>query len=616
MCSKIILVYKILIGGILLKREGQIQVHSENIFPVIKKWLYSDKDIFLRELVSNACDAIKKLERIISLGETEISNYVPRININVDKEKKQLTISDNGLGMTEDEVEKYITQIAFSGAEEFIEKYQEKGNTDIGIIGHFGLGFYSAFMVSNSVEIETLSYKENAKPVHWQSDGSYTYEIGDGERKNFGTTITLNVSEDSVDFLDEFKIREILRKYCHFMPYEIYLNPKNTEEDKPTNNTSPLWKKSPKDCTDEEYKEFYQEVFFDMNPPLFWIHLNVDYPFNLKGILYFPKQSDKIEVVPGQIKLFSNQVYIAENIKEVVPEFLMLLKGIIDCPDMPLNVSRSFLQNDGDLAKISRHITKKVSDKLHSIFNNERSQYENYWEDISPFIKFGCIKDEKFYEKAKDIVLFKTINGDYQTLNEFVKSEDDKIYYVSDQNSQAQYVNMFRDNNMNAVILNHKIDPSFISFIEYKEQNVKFVRIDSDISDALKDPSKNSDSGSLIEKFKKCLNDDNVDVESTHLKSSNVPAVILISEHERRLDDMSKIYGAPFGQNIKPKTKLVLNLENDIVKSIDSIGEGRLDDVCKYIYDLALISHRQLSSEELSEFISRSTKLLELTIKN
>lgn len=598
-----------------MKREGKIQVHSENIFPVIKKWLYSDKDIFLRELISNACDAIKKLQRLSSFNEVNVELQNPRIEVVVDKEKKQLRVSDNGIGMTEEEVEKYITQIAFSGAEEFIKQYKDKGDSDIGIIGHFGLGFYSAFMVSDSVEIETLSYKENASPVHWTSDGSYTYEISEGARKDVGTTIILNISDESQSFLEEFKIREILKKYCQFMPYEIFLNPKNDKEETPVNNTEPLWKKAPRECTDEEYKKFYSETFMDINPPLFWIHLNVDYPFNLKGILYFPKQNDKLEVMPGQIKLFSNQVYIADNIKEVVPEFLMLLKGVIDCPDMPLNVSRSFLQNDGELAKISRHITKKVSDKLNSIFSNDRPQYEGYWDDISPFIKFGCIKDEKFFEKVKDIILFKTINNDYQTLSEYIKTDDNKIYYVSDENVQSQYVRMFKDNNLNAVILDHRIDPSFISFIEYKEPDTKFVRVDSDISNALKDESKNESNSSIVEKFKSALNNPGLDIEVSHLKSSSTPAVIVVSEHERRLEEMSKIYGMSFGQSLNPKTKLILNLENEIIKSIENIPEEQTNFICKYVYDLALMSHRQLSPDELSEFIRECTELLNKTIK-
>ncbi|MBQ9460506.1 MAG: molecular chaperone HtpG, partial [Clostridia bacterium] len=419
-----------------MKKEGQIKVDSENLFPIIKKWLYSDRDIFIREVVANACDAIKKYQSLCQIGEAENDNIAPKIEVTLDPEAKTITVSDNGIGMTEDEVEKYIAQIAFSGAQEFLDKYKDKTDAEGGIIGHFGLGFYSSYMVAENVEIETLSYLKDAKPVHWESNGSHTYEISDGTRTEKGTSVILHISEDGKEFLSEYKMREILRKYCHFMPYEIYFNtikkPDESEkkEDKPDsapslpkpiNNTSPLWLKAPKDCTTEEYEDFYRETFTDMNLPLFWIHLNVDYPFRLKGILYFPKQTDKLQVMPGEIKLFANQVYIADNIKEVVPEFLMLLKGVIDCPDLPLNVSRSFLQNDGEVAKISRHITKKVADKLTSVFNNERKSFESYWDDISPFIKFGCIKDEKFYEKIKDIILFKNLEGEYKTFAELPK---------------------------------------------------------------------------------------------------------------------------------------------------------------------------------------------------
>lgn len=482
-----------------MQKEGQIKVSSENIFPIIKKWLYSDKDIFLREIVANACDAIKKYQSLCSIGEAENDGIKPRIEIIADKNAKTLTVTDNGIGMTADEVEKYITQIAFSGAEEFIEKYKDKSEDNAGIIGHFGLGFYSSYMVSESVEIETLSYQPNSQPVHWVSDGSTTYEITDGTRTQHGTSIIMHITEDEEEFLDKDKLRDLLLKYCHFMPYEIYLNPAEEEavvtkdadgneikhDAKPVNNTTPLWLKAPRDCTDEEYKEFYVEAFHDFNEPLFWIHLNVDYPFNLKGILYFPKQTDKLQVMPGEIKLYSNQVYIADNIKEVVPEFLMLLKGVIDCPDIPLNVSRSFLQNDGEVAKISKHITKKVADKLSSMFKNDRETYEKYWDDIAPFIKFGCIKDEKFYDRVKDIILFKTISGEYKTFADCPK-QGDKIFYVTDESVQAQYIDMFKANGLDAVLLTHTIDTHFISFLEYKESGTKLARIDSELGDALK----------------------------------------------------------------------------------------------------------------------------------
>ncbi len=607
-----------------MKREGQIKVHSENIFPIIKKWLYSDKDIFLRELVSNGSDAIKKLERLQGIGEAEIGEFSPRIDVCVDKENRTITISDNGIGMTEEEVEKYITQIAFSGAEDFIKKYQDQTDADAGIIGHFGLGFYSAFMVSDSVEIETLSYQEDAKPVHWQSDGSNTYEIDEGNRTEHGSTIVLHVAEDSKEFLESAKVREMLRKYCHFMPYEIYFEAKDEKkeeteekkEEKPVNNTTPLWLKAPKDCTKEEYEEFYREAFLDFNPPLFWIHLNVDYPFNLKGILYFPKQTNQLEVVPGEIKLFSNQVYIADNIKEVVPEFLMLLKGVIDCPDLPLNVSRSFLQNDGDVIKISRHITKKVSDKLHAIFTEDRKQYETYWDDISPFIKFGCIKDEKFYERVKDIILLKTIDGAYQTLAEFPKGDDGKIFYVTDENVQAQYIRMFRENDMTAALLTHMIDQHFISFLEYKDSSIKFARIDSDISGAMKEETNESDSGAIVEAFQKAVGQEGLTVRAEKLKTKQTPAIILLSEQERRMQDMSAMYGGMFGSMPKASTTIVLNLSSELVQSIPNLKEDDAKLICSMIYDLAKLSHKQLSAEEMAAFIGRSVEVLKKISKN
>lgn len=609
-----------------MKREGQIKVHSENIFPIIKKWLYSDKDIFLRELVSNACDAIKKWERLKLIGEAPECDDIPRIDITLDKEQRTLTVSDNGLGMDEEEVEKYITQIAFSGAEEFIEKYKDKTDAQAGIIGHFGLGFYSAFMVSDSVEIDTLSYREGATAVHWSSDGSSTYEISEGARTSRGATITLHIAEDSTEFLEEYRLRDMLHKYCQFMPYEIYFETTEQEakegekpESHPVNNTAPLWLKAPKDCTKEEYIKFYHECFTDFNDPLFWIHLNVDFPFNLKGILYFPKQSNKLEVMPGQIKLFNNQVYIADNIKEVVPEFLMLLKGVIDCPDLPLNVSRSFLQNDKDVAKISKHITKKVSDKLHSVFQEDRSAYEGYWSDIAPFIKFGCIKDEKFYEKVQDILLFKTINGDYLTLKEYPREADGTIFYVTDPNVQAQYIRMFQESGMNAVILDHMIDNHFISFVEYigsretePENKIKFARIDSDIGQALKDGDAQQDEESvkqITELFKTAIGNEELTVKAERLKATDTPAVMLLSEYERRMQDMGAMYGEMFGA-AKAKSTIVLNMDNAIVKALPKLEESNRNLVCRHIYDLAMISHKQLSAEEMSDFIKRSVDIL------
>lgn len=629
-----------------MKREGQISVNSKNMFPIIKKWLYSDKDIFLREIVSNGCDAIKKLESLQGIGEAQLEDgYQPKVIVTIDSEKKQLIVSDNGIGMTEDEVERYITQIAFSGAEEFLEKYKEKSEESAGIIGHFGLGFYSAFMVSDTVEIETLSYKEGAKPVHWVSAGEDSYEIEDGTRTEHGTTIIMNITEEEQEFLQESRIREILHKYCQFMPYEIYLNPHDEERpvyDKdgniekneggtekkrivkplPINDIHPLWLKAPKDCTDEDYKAFYQKVFMDFNEPLFWIHLNVDYPFNLKGILYFPKQLNRMEVMPGQVKLYSNQVFVADNIKEIIPEFLLLLKGVIDCPDMPLNVSRSFLQNDGEVQKIAQHITKKVSDKLHQIFKNDRPSYEKYWNDISAFIKFGCLKDEKFYDRMKDILLFKTIDGEYKTLEEYLKAEGNKIYYVTDENLQAQYISMFKENGLTAAVLTHAIDPHFISLLEYKNpEEMKFLRIDADLGEALKvsqpeaesedaKKAQEEENNKLIECVKACLPDEKLEYKVESLKATETPAVILLSEYARRIQDMNKVLGESFAP--EGQVTLVLNSENEIVKKIPSLTEENRKLVCEHIYDLALMAHKPLSAQQMSKFIARNVKLLEL----
>ena len=569
-----------------MQKEGQIKVSSENIFPIIKKWLYSDKDIFLREIVANACDAIKKYQSLCSIGEAENDGIKPRIEIIADKNAKTLTVTDNGIGMTADEVEKYITQIAFSGAEEFIEKYKDKSEDNAGIIGHFGLGFYSSYMVSESVEIETLSYQPNSQPVHWVSDGSTTYEITDGTRTQHGTSISMHIT--------------LLLKYCHFMPYEIYLNPAEEEavvtkdadgneikhDAKPVNNTTPLWLKAPRDCTDEEYKEFYVEAFHDFNEPLFWIHLNVDYPFNLKGILYFPKQTDKLQVMPGEIKLYSNQVYIADNIKEVVPEFLMLLKGVIDCPDIPLNVSRSFLKND-------------------------RETYEKYWDDIAPFIKFGCIKDEKFYDRVKDIILFKTISGEYKTFADCPK-QGDKIFYVTDESVQAQYIDMFKANGLDAVLLTHTIDTHFISFLEYKESGTKLARIDSELGDSLKSDEVTDDASNekLKEIFKTALGDDKLEIQTESLKAKETPAILLQNEYMRRMNDMNTLYGGIFGGSPEAKETLVINTTNDIIKTLPTLSEENRTLVCKHILDLATISQRKLTADELKDFVARSVEIL------
>ncbi|MFT9078168.1 molecular chaperone HtpG [Ethanoligenens sp.] len=605
-------------------REGTIQVHSDNILPIIKKWLYSDKDIFLRELVSNGCDAIRKLERLAGMGEAEKGDEKPFIHVFLDKDNKTLRVVDNGLGMTEEEVEKYITQVAFSGAEEFVKKYKDQPGDEGGIIGHFGLGFYSAFMVADTVEIDTLSYQKDAKPVHWQSKGESAYEIGEGTRAERGTTITLHISGEEAEFLEEGRIRGMLRKYCQFMPYEIFLNPKAPEEapepkegeeaakpvePKPVNDTHPLWLKAPKDCTKEEYEQFYTELFMDFKPPLFWIHLNVDYPFNLKGILYFPQQTDKVEVQPGQVKLYNNQVYIADNIKEVVPEFLLLLKGVIDCPDLPLNVSRSFLQNDGDVQKISKHITKKVSDKLHDIFKNEREDYEKYWDDIAPFIKFGCIRDESFYERVKDIILLKSINGGYKVLSDFPKDDENQIFYASNVDQQAQYVRLFKEQNKDAAVLSHMIDSHFISFLEYKEKEMKFVRIDADISYALKSVEANSAADAAAAAFKELLGKEEVTVKAERLKNTATPAVMLIDESARRFQEMSRMYqGAPVAP--APQGTLIINLENPVVQALPTLEKDRAQLLGQYIFDLAQLGHKPLAAEEMAGFMERSAKLL------
>lgn len=605
-----------------MKKEGQIKVDSENLFPIIKKWLYSDKDIFLREIIANGCDAIKKYQSLCQIGEAEDDGIKPRIDIRLDKNEKTITVTDNGIGMTDEEVEKYIAQIAFSGAQEFLDKYKDQTDAEAGIIGHFGLGFYSAYMVSDNVEIETLSYKKDSSPVHWESNGSQTYEISDGSKTQKGTSIIMHISEDGKEFLDEYKLRGILRKYCHFMPYEIYFtvegnenkSDKDDKKEKPVNNTSPLWLKAPKDCTTEEYEDFYRETFTDMNLPLFWIHLNVDYPFRLKGILYFPKQTDKLQVMPGEIKLYANQVYIADNIKEVVPEFLMLLKGVIDCPDLPLNVSRSFLQNDSEVAKISRHITKKVADKLTSVFNNERKSYESYWDDISPFIKFGCIKDEKFYDKVKNIILYKNLNGEYKTFSELPK-QDNKVYYASSTDEQAQYIKMFKDNGLDAVILEHNIDTHFVSFLEFKESDTKFVRIDSEIGDALRSGEENEndkDSDKLIDIFKNALKNDKLTIKAESLKSTDTPAILTINEYERRMNDINRIYGNMFGEAGKASETLIINTNNDIIKKLDTFDSVKCELICKHIFELALISQRKLNASELESFISNDVKLMSM----
>ena len=623
--------------------KGNISVDSENLFPIIKKWLYSDKDIFLRELVSNGCDAVTKLKKLASIGEAQIDESEKfKVTVSIFKDAKKLVISDNGIGMTAEEIDKYINQIAFSGASDFLSKYKEEDDKGSQIIGHFGLGFYSAFMVADSVEIDSLSYQDGAKAAKWTCDGSMEFDLTDGDRTERGTSITLNIAEDSEEFLEESKIRQILHKYCAFLPIEIYVEvPEDKHEDhcdcghdheheheheddtpsepKPINNTTPLWMKKPSECTDEEYKEFYRNVFMDFNEPLFWIHLNVDYPFNLKGILYFPKINHEFAGQEGQIKLYNNQVFVADNVKEVIPEFLMLLKGVIDCPDLPLNVSRSFLQNDGYVKKISSHITKKVADKLASIYNNERENYEKYWDYINIFIKYGCLRDEKFYEKVKDVIIYKDIDGKYLTLDEYLDGKEEKdVYYVSDPQTQSQYINMFKNQGLNAVVLPSMMDTHFISLVEMKQTGVKFKRIDSainDISDNTeKDDSTKEQEEKLIEKFKNEIKDDTLKIEVQSLKDDSIPAVILLGEQSRRMQEMYKAYGqqmAGMADMFHDEFTLVLNSNNSLIKKIDTLNDEDANLVIDHVYDLAKISHSPLPAEQMTKFIERSNKLLE-----
>lgn len=620
----------------MINEKGNISIQTENIFPIIKKWLYSEKDIFLRELVSNASDAISKLKKLSDIGEAKLpEDYKPKITVSVNKEKGTLAISDNGIGMTDEEVKKYINQIAFSGAKDFIEKYKDKTDEQQ-IIGHFGLGFYSAFMVSSKVRIDTLSYQEDQSAVAWESEGDTEYSMEGSDKKDIGSTITLFLADDSKEFLDTWKIREILRKYFAFLQYEIYLIDENEKKEekqedgkdtveKPINNTSPLWLKNPRDCTDEEYKSFYHEVFTDFNDPLFWIHINMDYPFNMKGIIYFPKLKHEFETMEGKIKLFYNQVFVADNIKEVIPEFLMLLKGCLDCPDLPLNVSRSFLQNEGYVDRISAHITKKVADKLQLLFKKDRESYEKYWEDINPFVKYGCIREPKFFEKVKNILIYKTINGKFLTQEEYLdenKEADKKIYYVNDEKQQAQYIRMFNDNGMNAVILNTMIDSHFISFMEAENRDVKFMRVDADIIDNMKDESsKEEDNKDLQEKLDKIIKEatgkDKLKIKVESLKSESTPAVILLSEESRRFKEMSRSFGGGINTaDLFPEEEtLVLNSNNEMVKRIADLfeEENRKEDaltVASHIFDLALLNHRQLEPDAMVKFIERSNSLL------
>lgn len=652
------------------QEKGNLSINSENFLPIIKKWLYTDKDIFVRELVSNGCDAVTKFKKLVSMGEAEADeNEKYAIHVDVNEKEKTITVSDNGIGMTADEIKKYINQIAFSGASDFMAKYSEKTAEENDIIGHFGLGFYSAFMVADKVVIDTLSYAPGAESAKWISDGGIDYEITDGTRQTRGTTITLYIGEDGKEFLDYSLMYKTLRKYCSFMPVEIFFNferekteeeikaeaeemakkaAENTEktenaensaetkaEEKeetkplPINDTTPLWLKNPKDLTDDDYKEFYHKVFSDMSDPLFWIHLNMDYPFNLKGILYFPKLLSDVDVLEGEIKLYSNQVYIADNIKEVVPEFLLLLKGVMDCPDLPLNVSRSALQNDGYASKMSNYIAKKVADKLNSIFKNDRESYEKFWDDISLFIKYGCMKEEKFYDKIKESLIYKTTNGVYKTLEQYLEDNKDKhenkVFYATDEKEQIQYINMFKEQGMEALILSSRIDLNFISFLEYKlNGKPSFERIDADIADTLKDDSAKEDktlSEEMQNLFRGTLNNKELSVKAEGLKTPDVAGMMLISERSRRMLDMMETYkGQPellkmFG-DVKPEYTLVLNTNNSLVKKlmeIKAVPEKKeySDLVCQQIYDLAMMSQKALSPEETAKFIERSNKIME-----
>ena len=681
-------------------KKGTLSIDSENIFPIIKKWVYSDHDIFVRELVSNGCDAITKLKKLDMMGEYELpEGYKPKIEVIVNPEEKTMKFIDNGLGMTAEEVEEYITQIAFSGATQFLEKYKDK-TTEDDMIGHFGLGFYSAFMVADEVQIDTLSYKEGAKPVHWASEGGTEYEMQEGNKTTVGTEITLYLNEDSLEFANEYRAREVLERYCSFMPTEIFLSkanaepeydtieeddvldtdtvvehiteePKEGEEGEPKkkakivrrpvsiSDTHPLWTKNPSECTKDDYIDFYRKVFMDYKEPLFWIHLNMDYPFNLKGILYFPKINTEYDSIEGKIKLYNNQVFIADNIKEVIPEFLMVLKGVIDCPDLPLNVSRSALQNDGFVNKVADYISKKVADKLNGMFKIDRENYEKYWDDISPFIKFGCLKDEKFGEKMKNSMLYKNLDHKYMTLEDIIKEakgedadvakteetkaeetktdaeeskdadakeeEKTRIFYVTDEVQQSQYINMFKAQGQDAIILTHNIDSAFITYLEQKHQEVQFLRIDADVHDSLKDEVAEDEkeefqktTDSLVEIFRKELGNEKLDVKVEKLKDENVASMAVLSEENRRMQEMMKMYGmggmdaSMFGS----QATLVLNANHPLVQFLVANKDSKnASIICKQLYDLAMLAHKPLSPEEMTAFVKRSNDIMMLLTK-
>ena len=662
------------------KEHGNLSINSQNIFPIIKKWMYSDHDIFYRELVSNACDAITKLKKLSMIGEYEAPDDIEyKVEIKLSAKDKTIKIIDNGIGMTKDEVDEYINQIAFSGAEAFLEKYKDKANDDQ-IIGHFGLGFYSAFMVADQVTIDTLSFKDGAESVHWSCDGGTEYDISEGSKTTPGTEITLYLNEDSYEFANEYKAKEVLDKYCSFMPVPIFVTnedageqteeipeeevnekdtvldtfikdavteevekedgTKETVEKVPAkkmakivkrpvaiNDINPLWTKHPNECSDEDYKEFYRKVFHDYKEPLFWIHLNMDYPFNLKGILYFPKINTEYESIEGTIKLYNNQVFVADNIKEVIPEFLLLLKGVIDCPDLPLNVSRSALQNDGFVKKISDYITKKVADKLSGMCKTDKENYEKYWDDINPFIKFGCLKDEKFAEKMNDYIIFKNLDGKYLTLKECLEENKEKhentVFYVTDEVEQSQYINMFKKEGIDAVILTHNIDQPFITNMESKNENLKFKRIDADLSDSFKEETSKDELKDMTEKlsktFKDALGKENLTVNVEKLKDASISSMITLSEESRRMQDMMKMYGMggmdPNMFGAEGQT-LVLNANNDLVKYVAEHANGENTKIiCEQLYDLAMLSHAPLSPEQMTGFIARSNKIMELLAK-
>lgn len=661
--------------------HGSLSINSQNIFPIIKKWLYSDHDIFYRELISNGCDAITKLKKLAMIGEyNEPDDADYKVVVKVNSTDKTIKIIDNGLGMTADEVNQYINQIAFSGAEAFLEKYKDKANDDQ-IIGHFGLGFYSAFMVADKVTIDTLSYTDGAKPVHWECDGGTEYDMKEGSKTTVGSEMTLYLNEDSYEFANEYRAREVIEKYCSFMPIPIFLEKEygepqyetideddvkdtdtviehiveeakteEVEKDDGTtetvetvparkkakilkrpvalNDTTPLWNKHPNECTEEEYKEFYRKVFHDYKEPLFWIHLNMDYPFNLKGILYFPKLNTEYETIEGTVKLYNNQVFVADNIKEVIPEFLLLLKGVIDCPDLPLNVSRSALQNDGFVKKISDYITKKVSDKLSGMYKTDKENYEKYWDDINPFIKFGCLRDEKFAEKMNDYIIFKNIDGKYLTLKECLEENKEKhentIFYASNETEQSQYINMFREEGIDVVILNQSIDQAFITTLENKNEGLKFARVDADIADSFKEETTEDElkeeTDTLTGIFRKALGDDKLEVKVEKLKDANISSVVTLSEESRRMQDMMRMYNMGGGNNMAMfgtmGQTLILNANNTLVKYIFEHKESdNVDMFCEQLYDLAMLSHGPLAPEQMTKFVTRSNEILSMLAK-